>query len=190
MIACVTPAEFHLSETLNTVQYAQRARAIQTKPQIQQVSDDSNKQAVIDRLRAEISFLRKQIRGSEHGDRRGNTVQDKGERLNEVEVQLQNHLLDVQESYTALSQRHAKLISEITKARDTENSETPTLRQTIGDSALERLKRSNSLLKLSSRLFWNMRRQFRASSRPCPRRDHLLRQQRAACSKESRNAPT
>ena len=35
MIACVNPAEFHLSETLNTVQYAQRARAIQVKPQIQ-----------------------------------------------------------------------------------------------------------------------------------------------------------
>ena len=30
MIACVTPAEFHLSETLNTVHYAQRARAIQS----------------------------------------------------------------------------------------------------------------------------------------------------------------
>ena len=34
MIACINPAEFHLSESLNTVQYAQRARAIQTKPQI------------------------------------------------------------------------------------------------------------------------------------------------------------
>ena len=144
MIACVTPAEFHLSETLNTVQYAQRARAIQTKPQIQQVSDDSDKQAIIDRLRAEISFLRDQVRGSEHGDRHTNGVSDKGDRQNEVEIELQNHLLDVQESYTALSQRHAKLISEITKARDTEDGETPTLRQTIGDSALERLKRSNS----------------------------------------------
>ncbi|KAL8871617.1 MAG: hypothetical protein Q9174_002591 [Haloplaca sp. 1 TL-2023] len=144
MIACVTPAEFHLSETLNTVQYAQRARAIQTKPQIQQVSDDSDKQALIDRLRAEISFLRDQVRGPEHGDRHTNGVSDKADRHNEVEIELQNHLLDVQESYTALSQRHAKLISEITKARDTEDGETPTLRQTIGDSAVERLKRSNS----------------------------------------------
>ncbi|KAL9592979.1 MAG: hypothetical protein Q9179_006199 [Wetmoreana sp. 5 TL-2023] len=145
MIACVTPAEFHLSETLNTVQYAQQATAIQSKPQIQQVSDDSNKQAVIERLRAEISFLREQISGSERGDRRGNTAQDRGDRQNEAEIELQNHLLDVQESYTALSQRHAKLIGEITKARDTESSETPTLRQTIGDSAVERLKRSNSV---------------------------------------------
>ncbi|KAL8732522.1 MAG: hypothetical protein Q9166_002736 [cf. Caloplaca sp. 2 TL-2023] len=144
MIACVNPAEFHLSETLNTVQYAQRARAIQMKPQIQQVSDESDKQAAIERLRAEVSFLREQIRGTERSDRRGNSAQEKGELQSEVEIELQNHLLDVQESYTALSQRHAKLISEITKARDNEHSETPTLAQAIGDSAVERLKRSNS----------------------------------------------
>ncbi|KAL8653560.1 MAG: hypothetical protein Q9226_003805 [Calogaya cf. arnoldii] len=144
MIACVTPAEFHLSETLNTVHYAQRARAIQTKPLIQQVPDDSDKQSIIERLRAEVSFLREQIRGTERGDRRGHHTQDGGERQSEVEIELQNHLLDVQESYTALSQRHAKLISEITIARDTEHRETPMLTQVIGDSAVERLKRSNS----------------------------------------------
>ena len=144
MIACVTPAEFHLSETLNTVQYAQRARAIQSKPRIQQISDESDKQAVIDRLRAEVSFLREQIRTSERGDRRGNVPQERTERQNEREIELQNHLLDVQENYTALSQRHAKLISEITKARDSESGETPTLTEAIGDSAVERLKRSNS----------------------------------------------
>lgn len=144
MIACVTPAEFHLSETLNTVQYAQRARAIQSKPRIQQVSDGSDKQAVIDRLRAEVSFLRDQIRNAENNDRRGNTPPERTERQNEREIELQDHLLDVQENYTALSQRHAKLISEITKARDHEASDTPTLTEAIGDSAVERLKRSNS----------------------------------------------
>ena len=144
MIACVTPAEFHLSETLNTVQYAQHARAIQSKPRIQQVSDDSDKQAVIDRLRAEVSFLRDQIRNSERGDRHADVSQERGERQNEREIELQNHLLDVQENYTALGQRHAKLISEITKARDNKSSDTPTLTEIIGDSAVERLKRSNS----------------------------------------------
>ncbi|KAL8997033.1 MAG: hypothetical protein Q9188_006425 [Gyalolechia gomerana] len=144
MIACVTPAEFHLSESLNTVQYAQRARAIQSKPHIQQTSDNSDKQAVIDRLRAEVSFLREQIHSRERSDHHGNSPPEKGERQSEVEIELQNHLLDVQESYTALSQRHAKLISEIAKARDDKTNNTPTLTQTIGDSAVERLKRSNS----------------------------------------------
>jgi kinesin family protein 4/21/27 len=143
MIACVNPAEFHLSETLNTVQYAQRARAIQVKPQIQQVHDDSDKQASIDRLRAEVQFLRDQIRLSERTDRKKAGPQERGERQEEREIELQNQLLDIQENYNALSGRHAKLISEITKARDN-NEDTPMLKDTIGDSALERLKRSNS----------------------------------------------
>ena len=144
MIACVTPAEFHLSETLNTVQYAQRARAIQSKPEIQQASDDSDKQALIDRLRVEVQFLRDQINSLDRGELRSEAAHDRLERQNDREVELQNHLLDVQENYTALSQRHAKLISEITKARDNESHATPTLTEAIGDSAVERLKRSNS----------------------------------------------
>lgn len=144
MIACVNPAEFHLSETLNTVQYAQRARAIQTKPQIQQVNDDSDKQAAIDRLRAEVQFLRDQIRLSERTDRKKSSPLDRADRQNEREMELQNQLLDMQENYSALSARHAKLISEITKARDSDDAETPMLKDTLGDSAVERLKRSNS----------------------------------------------
>ena len=146
MIACVTPAEFHLSETLNTLQYAERARAIQSKPKIQLTSDEADKQALIDRLRAEISFLREQIRSTERGDRTGGSLLERTERQNEREIELQSHLLDMQENYSALSQRHAKLISEISKARDTdvEMSETPLLAGAIGNSALERLKRSNS----------------------------------------------
>lgn len=144
MIACVTPAEFHLSETLNTVQYAQRARAIQSKPRIQQYSDEHDKQTVIDRLRVEVSFLREQIRKSQLDDRRGSMPKEKAERQNEHEMDLQNRLLDLQENYTTLSQRHAKLISEITQAKDEQPADTAALRDAIGDSAVERLSRSNS----------------------------------------------
>lgn len=143
MIACVNPAQFHLSETLNTVQYAQRARAIQVKPQIQQVNDDGDKQVVIDRLRAEVQFLRDQIRLSERTDRKKVNPQEWNERQNEREIELNNHVLDLQENYNALSARHAKLITELTKAREHDSDETPLLRDTVGDAALERLKRSN-----------------------------------------------
>jgi chromosome segregation ATPase len=145
MIACVTPAEFHLSETLNTVQYAQRARAIQSKPRIQQVSDESDKHALIDRLKAEVAFLREQIRSTERGgDRRSHATIERPERQNEREVELQNQLLDTQENYTALSQRHAKLISEMARARDGELADNQAYEETLGESATERLKRSNS----------------------------------------------
>jgi len=143
MIACVTPAEFHLSETLNTVQYAQRARAIQSKPQIQQLSEEGDKQAMIDRLRAEVAFLRQQIRNTEGGDRRNGVTPERLDRPSEREVELQNHLLDVQESYTTLSQRHAKLISELTKSDDPSGGST-VMHHSYGESAVDRMKRSRA----------------------------------------------
>ena len=145
MIACVTPAEFHLSETLNTVQYAQRARAIQSKPRIQEV-EEGDKQAIIDRLKAEVAFLRQQIRSAEQGGGGGRLLPagERPERQNGREVELQNSLLDAQENYTALSQRHARLIAEMAKARDDEFAENQQLSETLGDSATERLNRSNS----------------------------------------------
>ncbi|PWY66084.1 kinesin family protein [Aspergillus heteromorphus CBS 117.55] len=145
MIACVNPAEFHLSETLNTVQYAQRARAIQSKPRIQQVTDESDKHAVIERLKAEVAFLRQQLRNAEDNGRRSAAPPDRAERQNEREVEIQNQLLDVQESYNALSQRHAKLISDI--ARDSEQggeAELNDVASLVGRSSVERLKRSQS----------------------------------------------
>jgi chromosome segregation ATPase len=145
MIACVTQAEFHLSETLNTVQYAQRARAIQSKPRIQQI-EEGDKQAIIERLKAEVAFLREQIRSAERGagDRRNPVASERSERHNERESELQNQLLDVQENYTTLSQRHAKLIAEMAKARDNEAAENNELEESLGDSATERLNRSSS----------------------------------------------
>ena len=145
MIACVTPASFHMNETLNTLDYARRARSIQVRPEIQQSHEEGDKQAAIDRLRAEVSFLREQISHSEHGvDRSASTRARNSERPGKQQIELQNQLMDMQENYTALSRRHAKLISEISKARDDENADTPTLNEALGESAMERLKRSNS----------------------------------------------
>ncbi|KAJ5121462.1 uncharacterized protein N7515_009423 [Penicillium bovifimosum] len=146
MIACVTPAEFHLSETLNTISYAQRARAIQSKPRIQQIADDGDKQAVIDRLKAEVSFLRQQIRNSEGNERREERSTERSERKNEREKHLQNQLLDIQESYNSLSQRHAKLISNMANDSDgpATNGEADQVTSEIGQESVERMQRSKS----------------------------------------------
>ncbi|KAF9253566.1 hypothetical protein DTO012A7_4268 [Penicillium roqueforti] len=146
MIACVTPAEFHLSETLNTISYAQRARAIQSKPHIQQIADEGDKQALIERLKSEISFLRLQIRNSEGSERREGGPTERSERKNEREKHLQNQLLDVQESYNSLSQRHAKLISNM--ANDSHSpaahGEMDDATSEIGKNSVERMQRSRS----------------------------------------------
>ncbi|KAJ6057509.1 hypothetical protein N7460_000783 [Penicillium canescens] len=123
MIACVTPAEFHLSETLNTISYAQRARAIQSKPRIQHIADDDSQ--------------RGSIRPT------GRRLPERTARKNEREKHLQNQLLDVQESYNSLSQRHAKLIS--TMANDSHDThETDDAASEIGKSSVERMQRSKS----------------------------------------------
>ncbi|CRK17431.1 hypothetical protein BN1708_017578, partial [Verticillium longisporum] len=113
---------------------------------IQQV-EEGDKQAIIDRLKAEVTFLRDQIRNAERGggDRRTpGTEGGRSERQNERETELQNQLLDVQETYTTLSQRHAKLIAEMAKARDAEQAGNEENDDALGDSATERLNRSNS----------------------------------------------
>ncbi|KAK5938381.1 hypothetical protein PMZ80_009351 [Knufia obscura] len=134
MVACVTPAEFHLSETLNTVQYAQRARNIQSKPQIQQINDDGDKQATIERLRTEVAFLRQQIRSAEGGERKPETSRERG---HGTDLEIQNQLLDVQEGYRALSERHAKLVAELSQS-----SREPT--DLTAETPAERLKRSQA----------------------------------------------
>lgn len=138
MIACITDAEFHLSETLNTVHYAQRARAIQSKPVIQQTTTDSDKQAIIDRLQAEVMFLRDQVSHERAGQR--NVLSS--DRPGQQEADLQNRLLDMQESYNALSQRHARLVSEMGK--DHEGVDAASLNEALGAGASERLARSSS----------------------------------------------
>ncbi|KAJ5952100.1 uncharacterized protein N7479_010513 [Penicillium vulpinum] len=146
MIACVTPAEFHLSETLNTISYAQRARAIQSKPHIQHIADDGDKQALIERLKSEISFLRLQIRNSEGSERREGGPTERSDRQNEREKHLQNQLLDVQESYNSLSQRHAKLISNMASESQSPSThnEVNDATSEIGKSSVERMQRSKS----------------------------------------------
>ncbi|KAK0365855.1 hypothetical protein LTR02_003985 [Friedmanniomyces endolithicus] len=143
MVACVTPAVFHLSETLNTVTYAQRARAIQSKPEIQQSHEDSDKQAAIDRLRAEVSFLRDQVRHAGRSEDR-DVSGGRSDRLRGREAELQTQLMDTQENYNALSQRHAKLISELSQARESDEADMPLLKDALGENATARIKRSSS----------------------------------------------
>lgn len=145
MIACVNPVEFYLSETLNTIQYAQRARAIQSKPRIQQVSDDGDLRAMVDRLKAEIAFLREQLRNAnttDSGERARKDSKESTARSSEKEKELQNQLMDLQENYNALTQRHSKLISEMAKVRG-DSEPISSNYETVGDAA-ERLQRSSN----------------------------------------------
>jgi hypothetical protein len=62
MIACVSPIEFNLNETLNTLKYAARARNIKNRAEINEVEvgweDVEHLQSTVVKLRAEVERLK------------------------------------------------------------------------------------------------------------------------------------
>lgn len=65
LIACVTPDAQYVSETLNTLAYAQRARAIQQSPEIQQVESRDDLLNTIVHLQEKVKALQER---NEHDD--------------------------------------------------------------------------------------------------------------------------
>lgn len=126
-------------EPLLTRKYAQRARAIQSRPQISEVLDEAELRAVVDRLKAEVASLREQLRlAGKHSD------PDRPENRTAIEQELQEQLLDLQESYGGLSSRHARLMAELSRERGIEPSEITIADDDDPNSPMNRIKRSNS----------------------------------------------
>lgn len=71
MIACVSPAEYNLNETISTVKYANRARNIKNRAEINEVEvgwdDVDYLQRTISKLRIEMSSLKSERGGGEIG---------------------------------------------------------------------------------------------------------------------------
>ncbi|XP_066154773.1 chromosome-associated kinesin KIF4A isoform X2 [Euwallacea fornicatus] len=83
MIACISPADSNLEETLSTLRYADRARRIKNKPIVNQ----DPKTAEINRLKKEIQLMKLEIAGQE-----GSMLS--ASEFNKLKVQLSNTLLD------------------------------------------------------------------------------------------------
>ena len=62
MIACVSPADTNLEETISTLRYADRARKIKNKPIVNQ----DGKDAEIAKLKREVAELRLRASGKFH----------------------------------------------------------------------------------------------------------------------------
>jgi hypothetical protein len=93
---------------------------------------------VVDRLKAEVASLREQLRvGVKHMD-------DRPENRSIIEQELQEQLLDLQESYSGLSARHARLMAELSRERGIEPSEITISEDDDPNSPMNRIKRSNS----------------------------------------------
>lgn len=105
MIACVSPADYNMDETLSTLRYADRARKIKNKPIVNQ----DPKAAEINRLNALVQKLRLDLlskggRGSESAlpsqdvENMQKMIDDLKEKNKNLQLQLQVTLHDVAES--------------------------------------------------------------------------------------------
>ena len=81
MIACVSPADYNVEETLSTLRYADRARKIKNKPIVN--IDDKNE--IVGRLRRENHELRMQLQQGGGGGKGGCTADELQKIKNEVE---------------------------------------------------------------------------------------------------------
>lgn len=67
MIATVGPADYNISETTDTLRYAERAKSIKNKPRV----NEDPKDAMIREFQSEIDRLRKQLESQQAGGAAG-----------------------------------------------------------------------------------------------------------------------
>ncbi len=112
MIACVSPTEYNVSETVNTLQYANRARNIKNKAELNEVEvgwdDVDYLQTLVQRLRKELSIIKGVGKGSVDLD---------DPRNKDATRATQREILAWQDKYASLSQKHSQLTAEVTRLR-------------------------------------------------------------------------
>ncbi|CAJ0632129.1 13413_t:CDS:2 [Entrophospora sp. SA101] len=146
MIACATPAEYNISETINTLKYANRARNIKNVATVNQEEagwhDLEHLQNLVLKLRNEIKALKQSVSISSNNPGSGrNTpilqpdgrddspptpltisttnLHNKDKDIEALEIQIS----ELQRSYAELSQKHAKTTAELYTYQDNlENS--------------------------------------------------------------------
>nr|CAG8456812.1 13765_t:CDS:2 [Entrophospora candida] len=146
MIACATPAEYNISETINTLKYANRARNIKNVATVNQEEagwhDLEHLQHLVLKLRNEIKALKQSVSISSNNPGSGrNTpilqpdgrddspptpltisttnLHNKDKDIEALEIQIS----ELQRSYAELSQKHAKTTAELYTYQDNlENS--------------------------------------------------------------------
>ena len=112
MIACVSPTEYNVSETVNTLQYANRARNIKNKAELNEVEigwdDVDYLQTLVQRLRKELSIIKGVGKG---------IVDLDDPRNKDATRNTQREILAWQDKYASLSQKHSQLTAEVTQLR-------------------------------------------------------------------------
>lgn len=106
MLACVSPADSNIEETLNTLRYADRARKIKNKPIVN--LDGADQTAEVQRLRLEIHELKLQMAKSTVGvvdSQETQRLQEQAKRMREENKELTNALVACQEELAHINEK-------------------------------------------------------------------------------------
>ncbi|KAL1924413.1 uncharacterized protein VTP21DRAFT_7448 [Calcarisporiella thermophila] len=121
MIACVSPAEYNLSETVNTIKYANRARNIKNTATLNHetlLSDNvDHLKALIAKLKSELQTLKTsgdQSTPHPGGSAPGDENREKS-RDDQMVEQLESQMEELQLSFAELSERHVQVEAELNR---------------------------------------------------------------------------
>lgn len=169
MLACVSPSDRDFMETLNTLKYANRARNIKNRIQINQ--DQSSR--TISQLRREIAALQVEIldykQGKRNVDAEGNSTVNDTSLENAMLIadnkRLQQRIKAMQETINCLTERNTQLLADavllgMSNGDSSESSMTDLIRTYIAE--IEKLK---SKLIESEQMYQQLKKSMQAQSK-------------------------
>lgn len=115
MIACVSPAEWNVGETVNTLKYANRARNIKNRAVVNEKEDGWDD---VEWLQGTVSRLRKELKGIKDG---GGAGAAPGAHVSEVlegaGKKVLAQMTDLQNNYEDLREKFVERTEELTRLR-------------------------------------------------------------------------
>jgi kinesin family protein 4/21/27 len=117
MIACVSPAEWNVGETVNTLKYANRARNIKNRVRIDEKEEGWED---VEWLQGTVMRLRKDLKALKEGgavDGESMVLDMPGEGSSKAAKQVRDQLADLQLQYVELRQKFTDRTEELTRLR-------------------------------------------------------------------------
>lgn len=111
MIACVSPVEYNVSETLNTLKYANRARNIKNSARINEKEDGWDD---VEWLQGTVTRLRKEVKGLKDG---GAIPSDTNVAVEGAGKKVLAQMTDLQNNYEDLREKFVERTEELTRLR-------------------------------------------------------------------------
>lgn len=117
MIACVSPVEYNVGETINTLKYANRARNIKNKAKITQIEDGWDDlewlQGTVARLRTEVKGLKEGGAIPASGAPATENIEGAGKKVLAQMTNLQNNYEDLREKFVERTEELTRLRREL-----------------------------------------------------------------------------